>query len=161
MLLTGSPGAWPCGMWTFYTLQASSRHSKLDWSPRRSENIKTLIAGGMTRQGSGVGCTGDSGIIDPWSPIFWGLSPCSRLPLSVERGRGHVDVEKAPENSSTEFLGQPARGGSVWRQPSLWRGCQTPLSPGPSCSGQPIATLSGQSLCLASLPAQPELLFLL
>lgn len=79
MLLTGSQGVWPFGMWTFYKLQASSRNSKLEWSPRRSENIKTLITGRMMRQGSGVGCTGVSEIMGPLSPIFWGLSHCPQV----------------------------------------------------------------------------------
>lgn len=79
------------------------------------------------------------------------------LSLSVEQGRGNVDAGKAPENSSTEFLGQPARGGSVWSEPCLWRGCQIHSRLVLLAQTSPSLRCQGQSVCLASLPAQPEL----
>lgn len=78
--------------------------------PPEEGRYKTLITGGMTDRAVRWSAPGTLGSLTP-CPSSSGAS-CSvpGLSLSVEQGRGNVDVEKTPENNSTEFLGQPAPG---------------------------------------------------
>lgn len=78
--------------------------------PPEEGKYKTLITGGMTDRAVRWGAPGTLGSLTPCPPSSGASCSVPGLSLSVEQGRGNVDVEKTPENNSTEFLGQPAPG---------------------------------------------------
>lgn len=134
--------------WIVKVIQVTSILQELSWNGAaggvkiQNPQVSWWLQGRQQDRGNGVGV--EQGQWEHWPlfpPLLLGLlALLLGCPSLLSRAKAYVDVEKAPTNSSCDNL---PRVGSVWSQPCLWRGCQTPLLPGPSCSDKPTAKLSG------------------
>lgn len=137
--------------------QAPSRNSSWNMEPWRSENIKLSGFPDDYRGNDKTGQLGEGCSAPPHPcPLPGASHSASRLPLSVEQGRGICACGEGPPRQllwvPRTTCPEEARCGV---SPAYREAARPPLLPCPSCADRPTAKLSGQRLFLASLPYPP------